>query len=132
MIKKLFMGALLTLSTLFTGSSECVPFSFEYRVVASDNTASELVHLYEVKEYMLIEYDNLIMDIENDEISQVIYENYSKMCNSSDAQINYVDGVIEIIIGEGKGISLKGKFKSSYCDSRTINGRYYFIEEILR
>lgn len=132
MFKKIFAGALLSLTTLFVKSSSSVPFSFDYRIVSSGNTASELVHLYEVKEYMLIQYDNLIVAIEDDEISQVINDNYQSLLGYEDSAISFENGQIEIIIGEGNGIAIEGKFKQSYCDNSTINGRYFIIDEILK
>lgn len=131
MFKKILTGTVLTLSTIFA-KTNTVPFSYEYEVIASNNQAVELIHMYEVKEYMILQYDNLIIDKKEDEIPQVMSENYHLLVCDEESIITYERGKVKIIIGDGKGIAIKGKFKRFYCDNNTVNGRYYILDQLFK
>lgn len=92
---------------------------YEYHITSSSSSLKDLIRLYEVKEELVINYDNCINNEES------ILENY-KTFSSEDIILK--GNIFYIVIGEGKGISLKGKLRINLCDNSTLNHRYALLE----
>lgn len=92
---------------------------YDYHITASSSSLKDLVRLYEVKEELVINYDNCI----NKELS--VLDNYNSF---SSEEIVLKGNVFYIVIGEGKGISLEGKLRINRCDNTTLNNRFALLE----
>ena len=94
-------------------------YNYKYKIVANSNSIDDLLKLYEVKEILVISYNNAI---ENELNILDVYTTFSF------EDIKLIDNEFVIILGEGKGISLQGSLKKSVCDNSTINNRYALLE----
>lgn len=94
-------------------------YNFNYKIIANSNSIDDLVNLYETKEILIINYNNAL---ENElDILKVYNEFYN-------GEILLKEDTFYITLGEGKGISLEGKLKTSVCDNNTINNRIALLE----
>ena len=94
-------------------------YNYKYKIVANSNSIDDLLKLYEVKEILVISYNNAI---ENELNILDVYTTFSF------EDIKLIDNEFVIILGEGKGISLQGSLKKSVCDNSTLNNRYALLE----
>ena len=93
--------------------------NYRYKIVSNSNSLDDLLVLYEVKELLVINYNNAL---ENDLDIQEVYHSFSNY------EINLIDDTFVIVIDKGEGISLEGKLKISVCDESTLNNRYALLE----
>jgi hypothetical protein len=93
--------------------------NYRYKIVSNSNSLDDLLVLYEVKEMLVISYNNAL---ENDLNIQEMYHSFSNY------EINLINDTFVIVIDKGEGISLEGKLKISVCDESTLNNRYALLE----
>ena len=93
--------------------------NYRYKIVSNSNSLDDLLVLYEVKEMLVISYNNAL---ENDLNIQEVYHSFSNY------EINLINDTFVIVINKGEGISLEGKLKTSVCDESTLNNRYALLE----
>jgi hypothetical protein len=94
-------------------------YNYSYKITSNSNSIDDLLLLYEVKELLVINYNNAL---ENGLNIEEVYPSFSSY------KVELVDNVLNIIINEGKGITLEGKLKTSVCDNSTLNNRYALLE----
>ena len=92
---------------------------YKYKIVSNSNSLDDLLVLYEVKELLVISYNNAL---ENNLNIEEVYNSFSNY------DIDLIDNTFVIVINNGEGISLEGKLKSSVCDNSTLNNRYALLE----
>ena len=94
-------------------------YNYSYKITSNSNSIDDLLLLYEVKELLVINYNNAL---ENGLNIEEVYPSFSSY------KVELVGNVFNIIINEGKGITLEGKLKTSVCDNSTLNNRYALLE----
>ena len=92
---------------------------YKYKIVSNSNSLDDLLVLYEVKELLVISYNNAL---ENNLEIEEVYNSFSNY------DIDLIDNTFVIVINNGEGISLEGKLKNSVCDNSTLNNRYALLE----
>jgi hypothetical protein len=92
---------------------------YKYKIVSNSNSLDDLLVLYEVKELLVISYNNAL---ENNLNIDEVYNSFSNY------DIDLIDNTFVIVINNGEGISLEGKLKNSVCDNSTLNNRYALLE----
>ena len=92
---------------------------YKYKIVSNSNSLDDLLVLYEVKELLVISYNNAL---ENNLNIEEVYNSFSNY------DIDLIDNTFVIVINNGEGISLEGKLKGSVCDNSTLNNRYALLE----
>ena len=92
---------------------------YKYKIVSNSNSLDDLLVLYEVKELLVISYNNAL---EKDLDIEEVYNSFSNY------DIDLIDNTFVIVINNGEGISLEGKLKNSVCDNSTLNNRYALLE----
>ncbi len=127
MLKKLALSLITIYAAIGVSSSKYDKFSYEYQITASDNSALGIIDLYNAKQHLIDTYNQEILFKDPTLHQHLIIENIEDFAYE-DSLAKYSDGKIIIIIGEGKGQTINGKLRTSYCDTSTTNNRIYIIE----
>lgn len=80
-----------------------------YIIVSSSYNEGDIEYMYEVKNQLLKDYAIWVKGV--DDKFQVLAD-HQYVYNAS-----YQNGIYKIVIGEGKGKTLEGELKVSYCES---------------
>ena len=123
-MKKYVILILISFSLIFCVSklnktAALEELDYKYKVVSNSNSLDDLLVLYEVKELLVISYNNAL---ENNLNIEEVYNSFSNY------DIDLIDNTFVIVINNGEGISLEGKLKNSVCDNSTLNNRYALLE----
>ena len=123
-MKKYVILILISFSLIFCVSklnktAALEELDYKYKIVSNSNSLDDLLILYEVKELLVISYNNAL---ENNLNIEEVYNSFSNY------DIDLIDNTFVIVINNGKGISLEGKLKNSVCDNSTLNNRYALLE----
>ena len=123
-MKKYVILILISFSLIFCVSklnktAALEELDYKYKIVSNSNSLDDLLVLYEVKELLVISYNNAL---ENNLNIEEVYNSFSNY------DIDLIDNTFVIVINNGKGISLEGKLKNSVCDNSTLNNRYALLE----
>ena len=123
-MKKYVILILISFSLIFCVSklnktAALEELDYKYKIVSNSNSLDDLLILYEVKELLVISYNNAL---ENNLNIEEVYNSFSNY------DIDLIDNTFVIVINNGEGISLEGKLKNSVCDNSTLNNRYALLE----
>ena len=123
-MKKYVILILISFSLIFCVSklnktAALEELDYKYKIVSNSNSLDDLLVLYEVKELLVISYNNAL---ENNLNIEEVYNSFSNY------DIDLIDNTFVIVINNGEGISLEGKLKNSVCDNSTLNNRYALLE----
>ena len=123
-MKKYVILILISFSLIFCVSklnktAALEELDYKYKIVSNSNSLDDLLVLYEVKELLVISYNNAL---ENNLEIEEVYNSFSNY------DIDLIDNTFVIVINNGEGISLEGKLKNSVCDNSTLNNRYALLE----
>lgn len=123
-MKKYVILILISFSLIFCVSklnktAALEELDYKYKIVSNSNSLDDLLVLYEVKELLVISYNNAL---ENNLNIEEVYNSFSNY------DIDLIDNTFVIVINNGEGISLEGKLKKSVCDNSTLNNRYALLE----
>ena len=110
MFKKLALSLMLIYSTITISSTKYDKFLYKYKVIANDNSALGLINLYNAKQHLLtvivikfyIKDPTLHQHLIIENLQEFAYEN---------SVARYEEGMIVIIIGEGKGSIINGELR---------------------
>ncbi|RHM61861.1 MULTISPECIES: hypothetical protein [Coprobacillaceae] len=81
----------------------------EYKIIANSNQQDDLDQMYNIKNKLLRDYRNWARGV--NQVDQVLIDH----CHQYDA--TYKEGLYLIVLGKGKGKSIQGPLKVSYCIS---------------
>ena len=105
-------GLILLLLLLISFVSTFNVYSFSER---------DIKEMYKIKDSLISDYRRWIKGV--DDIDQVLAD------HQKDYEASYYNGEYKIIIGKGKGKSLTGTLKASYCtSSKEIKKKSFFAE----
>lgn len=127
MIKKLALSLMLIYSTITISSTKYDKFLYKYKVIANDNSALGLINLYNAKQHLLTVYSDKILYKDPTLHQHLIIENLQEFAYENSVA-RYEEGMIVIIIGEGKGSIINGELRKNFCDENVTNNRIYIIE----
>jgi len=100
-------------------------FDYSYTVVADSNSASDLLYMYNVKEKIIDNYESLIFNVNENYHKQTILDNLNYF-SGSDYTAHYKEESLYIVIGEGKGKSIRGSLRKNSCDSKPVRVQLFF------
>jgi hypothetical protein len=127
MFKKLALSFIMIYSTITISSTKYDKFLYKYKVIANDNSALELINLYNAKQHLLTVYSDKILYKDPTLHQHLIIENLQEFAYENSVA-RYEEGMIVIIIGEGKGSIINGELRKNFCDENVTNNRIYIIE----
>lgn len=127
MFKKLALSLMLIYSTITISSTKYDKFLYKYKVIANDNSALGLINLYNAKQHLLTFYSDKILYKDPTLHQHLIIENLQEFAYENSVA-RYEEGMIVIIIGEGKGSIINGELRKNFCDENVTNNRIYIIE----
>lgn len=127
MFKKLALSLMLIYSTITISSTKYDKFLYKYKVIANDNSALGLINLYNAKQHLLTVYSDKILYKDPTLHQHLIIENLQEFAYENSVA-RYEEGMIVIIIGEGKGSIINGELRKNFCDENVTNNRIYIIE----
>lgn len=81
----------------------------KFEIIANSNQETDIKQMYDIKYQLLNDYKDWVKGVDNKE--QVLAD------HQSDYHASFKQGVYKIILGKGKGKSLTGDLKVSYCES---------------
>lgn len=114
----ILFGLLFSVSKL-NKTAALEELDYKYKIISNSNSLDDLLVLYEVKELLVISYNNAL---ENNLNIEEVYNSFSNY------DIDLIENTFVIVINNGEGISLEGKLKNSVCDNSTLNNRYALLE----
>ncbi|HHU27819.1 TPA: hypothetical protein GXZ54_01520 [bacterium] len=127
MFKKLALSFIIIYSTITISSTKYDKFLYKYKVVAHDNSALGLINLYNAKQHLITIYSEKILYKDPSLHQHLIIENLQEFAYENSVA-RYEEGMIVIIIGEGKGSIINGELRKNFCDENVTNNRIYIIE----
>ena len=93
----------------------------QYKIIANSNQESDIKEMYEVKGKLLEDFKTWVKGVDNKD--QVLAD------HQNDYDASYYNGEYKIILGKGKGKTLTGELKVSYCtSSKEIKKKSFFAE----
>jgi len=125
MKKILSLLSLVFLSSTTSVNSAENNFNYSYTVVASSNSASDLLKLYNVKEKLIDNYEALVFNINENYHEQTIKDNLDYF-SGEDYVAYYRNNELYIVIGDGNGKSIAGDLRRNSCDSKPVRVQFFF------
>ncbi len=104
------------------------PFSYTYEIVSSSRNPSDITKLYYYKEQLIDTYELYFMDLGVEKIESAIKNSISIFKFDDNARPYYINGTIVVLLGEAKGVSLKGELRTSECDKTVIREKIYIFD----
>lgn len=123
LISTLTSGIVL-LSSLASSSS----FKYLYQIKANSYTPKDTIKLYYYKEKLIDKYEQLAFSLKNEYLHQTIKQNISDFNFDDNCIASYVNGVIILTLGEGKGNVIEGKLRQNSCDNSVIREKIFIFE----
>lgn len=81
---------------------------------------------YKIKNQLIKEFQILVEGLDESQYTKALETNLPNNKN-----IQYVDHVIEITLGDGNGVVLEGELKTNYCqgiEDEPLETRFFFLE----
>lgn len=100
-------------------------FRYEFEVILNSNEFNDVKKGYVYKEYLIDVYNDLIMYLDESLIKEAVNTNINSFAYKGSKSF-YSDGRIVVVIGNGKGESIKGSLKTNYCDTSKIRTKFFF------
>ena len=117
-MKKIIITVLILMNVVTVNASSNDP---KYKIIANSNSERDIKEMYKIKDSLISDYRRWIKGV--DDIDQVLAD------HQKDYEASYYNGEYKIIIGKGKGKSLTGTLKASYCtSSKEIKKKSFFAE----
>lgn len=128
MNKKIISGLITTvfLSSNIPGSYG--DFNYKYRIKGNSLNPLDTATVYYYKEEMIDKYEDFFFTLDENYQKEFVKNNIVFFKLYDNAQVTYIAGTICVTIGEGKGISIEGRFKKNECDNEVINEKYFILE----
>lgn len=128
--KKLLCNALIIAmgGTLLLSNKYKPQFTYEYKITAHSNEIQDMLVMYDVKQFFLSSYNNLVLKVNEEYHREIIINNLENFINIDDAKCEYVNETIVITIGDGKGGSIEGYLKNNICDNETTNYKMFIFD----
>ena len=115
-MKKIIITVLILMNVVTVNASSNDP---KYKIIANSNSERDIKEMYKIKDSLISDYRRWIKGV--DDIDQVLAD------HQKDYEASYYNGEYKIIIGKGK--SLTGTLKASYCtSSKEIKKKSFFAE----
>ncbi|WP_279160825.1 hypothetical protein [Thomasclavelia cocleata] len=118
-MKKTVVILLILMNVVSVDASSNNP---KYKIIANSNNETDIKKMYEIKDDLINDYRNWIKGV--DDIDQVLAD------HQKDYQAKYYNGEYKIILGKGKGKTLTGTLKASYCTSSKEIKKKSFLAEL--
>ena len=117
-MKKIIVIALILMNVVSVNASSNIP---KYKIVANSNSEKDIKKMYKIKNDLINDYRNWANGVID--IDQVLAD------HQNDYDAIYYNGEYKIILGKGKGKTLTGELKVSYCtSSKEIKKKSFFAE----
>ena len=100
-------------------------FKYSYTIVSNSNDISDLMYMYNVKEKIIDDYENLVFNVNENHHHEII-QNSIEIFSGDDYRTEYRNGVLHIVIGEGKGNIITGDLRKNSCDSKPVRVQLFF------
>ena len=111
-MKKIIVIALILMNVVSVNASSNIP---KYKIVANSNSEKDIKKMYKIKNDLINDYRNWAKGV--DDIDQVLAD------HQNDYDASYYN------LGKGKGKTLTGELKVSYCtSSKEIKKKSFFAE----
>ena len=125
MYKKISVGVLLIAILLCGFKNKTNEFLYKYEVVLNSNDHKDVIKGYLYKEYLIDEYNALIMNLDESLHTSAIINNIERFAKEG-SYSKYENGSIIVYIGEAKGDAIKGSLKTNVCDNSNIRVKFFF------
>ena len=110
-MKKIIITVLILMNVVTVNASSNDP---KYKIIANSNSERDIKEMYKIKDSLISDYRRWIKGV--DDIDQVLAD------HQKDYEASYYNG-------KGKGKSLTGTLKASYCtSSKEIKKKSFFAE----
>lgn len=117
-MKKTIVMLLILMNVVSVDASSNDP---KYKIIANSNNETDIKEMYKIKDNLIKDYRNWIKGV--DDIDQVLAD------HQKDYKAKYYNGEYKIVLGKGKGKTLTGTLKASYCtSSKEIKKKSFFAE----
>ncbi|WP_297670380.1 hypothetical protein [Thomasclavelia sp.] len=117
-MKKVIVITLILMNVVSVNASSNIP---KYKIIANSNSEKDIKEMYEIKNDLIHDYRIWVKGV--DDIDQALAD------HQKDYDANYYNGEYKIIVGKGKGKTLTGELKVSYCTStKEIKKKSFFAE----
>lgn len=116
-----------SLITLVATLQEPITFDYSYKVIANSSSVRDVQIAYLYKESLIKLYESLTFEYEERDYQSIIINNLDKFCFDETCHC-YYNGTINLIIGQGVGVTLKGQLKKNACDESVIHEKFYIFE----
>lgn len=118
-MKKLIIFLLILMNLTTVNAVNETP---KFKIVASSYKQEDIEEMYEVKDKLIQNYKKWVKGV--DDVHQVLAD------HQKDFNATYYNGLYTIVLGKGKGKSLKGKLQVSYCtSSKEIHKKSWLINK---
>lgn len=101
-------------------------FSYKYEVVASSNSTSDVLQIYNVKENLINKYEQIAFNVDASYHKQAIIDNLDTFNVCKTCVAKYENDKIVVYIGEGKGKKVTGDLRKNSCDSKPVRVQFFF------
>lgn len=105
-----------------------VPFQYSYEIVSNSRSAKDVTELYYYKEKIIDAYESYIMPLGYEKIEEAVKNNLQLFCFQEDARCSYINGTIVVLLGNAKGVEMKGQLRKNTCDGTVIREKIFILE----
>lgn len=93
----------------------------KYKIIANSNNEKDIKKMYEIKNDLINDYRNWVKGV--NDIDQVLAD------HEEEYNAQYYNGEYKIILGKGKGKSIDGPLKVSYCtETKEIKKKSFIFD----
>lgn len=132
MFKRIILSISLSLvGFLSTRPLEVPALSYEYQVIANSFEPSDLVHQYQVRDYILEVFENELLELTEKDRNWIMVSQPSLFALDGSVQVKVINGTVIAQIGEGKGPILSGSFQRFLCSEDSLEVRWFFLDWFL-
>ncbi|MGN1295523.1 MAG: hypothetical protein ACI4U5_03865 [Bacilli bacterium] len=118
-----------SLFTIFTSvKTNETSFKYMYSIRAASYSPLDEGTLYTYKEKLIDIYENLCLDVDERYHEQLIKNNIKLFSFNSAATSYYANGMINVVIGKGKGSKIQGRLRKNSCDNEVIREKIYIFD----
>jgi len=128
-MKSIFLlGSMILTAVSSTLDFPEVPFQYQYEIVSRSRNPKDITELYYYKEKMIDTYEKYFMPLGIEKMEPAIKNNLMMFSFDEDARVHYISGTIVVLLGDARGVEMKGELRRNECDETVIREKIFILD----
>lgn len=128
MQNKLLMSVVSSILLVSNSLPAYSNFNYQFEIRTNSYSPLDEASGYYYKEKLIDKVEYQLFTLEEKEHTYYIINHIDDYKFYDDVNVSYQMGTLCVVIGEGKGIVIRGKFRKNICDENVIREKYYILE----